>query len=50
MKQNHKTFGCITQSVCVYEPNTGRCKDVFTTENSVHFYSGNSLDTKILNK
>ncbi len=28
----------------VYEPDSGRCIDVFTTENSIHLYAGNSLD------
>jgi aldose 1-epimerase len=27
----------------VYEPNSGRCLEVFTTKPAVHFYSGNYL-------
>jgi aldose 1-epimerase len=29
----------------VYEPNSGRIMEVWTTEPSVHFYSGNSLNS-----
>jgi len=36
--------GSLTKAACVYEPNTGRIMNVYTTEPGMQFYTGNFLD------
>lgn len=40
----------MTHAVRVYEPQTGRVMDVFTTEPGIQFYSGNFLDGSLTGK
>lgn len=40
----------LTLAARVYEPNTGRIMEVFTTEPGVQFYTGNFLDGTITGK
>ena len=42
--------GVSTKAAEVYEPESGRLMEVFTTEPGVHFYSGNSLNGSIAGK
>lgn len=44
------TAGELTLATRVYEPNSGRVLEVFTTEPGVQFYSGNMLDDTFIGR
>ncbi len=46
----NKTFGEMSLAAEVYDPSTGRDMEVWTTEPSLQFYSGNFLDGTITGK
>lgn len=47
---NKKDENELTLAARVYEPETGRVLEVFTTEPGIQFYSGNFLDGSIIGK
>ena len=47
---NKKKWGEMSLAAEVYDPSTGRDMEVWTTEPSLQFYSGNFLDGKITGK
>jgi aldose 1-epimerase len=47
---NKSTQGELSLAATVYEPNSGRFMEIFTTEPGLQFYSGNFLDGSIIGK
>lgn len=45
----NKTGNDLTKAATVFEPNSGRYMEVFTTEPAIQFYSGNFLDGTLSN-
>lgn len=47
---NKEQEGAMTLAATVYEPQTGRFMEVFTTEPGIQFYTGNFLDGTVIGK
>jgi len=47
---NRKTENDVELAATVYEPASGRCMEVLTTEPGIQFYGGNFFDGKIVGK
>ena len=43
-------IGTLRQAAVVYEPNSGRLMEIWTTEPGIQFYSGNFLDGRLTGK
>jgi len=46
----NRTGKGLTSAACVYEPITGRCMEILTTEPGIQFYSGNFLNGSLKGK